>query len=131
MRFAMSQISGRRTDQLGDFVAVLELRAVDLDDRARVLEQYFGGSLDDTGFARTRGAQEQKVPDRTSGRVHSRQMHLVDVDDLLDRLILPYDHPMESRLQLCRVPPGLPGVQWDIEPYHLVHRLSPRGSCLP
>src|SRR6476620_5813707 len=131
MRFAMSQVSGRRTDQFGDFVAVLELGAVNLNDRARILEQYFSGGFDDSGFARTRRTQEQKVPDWTSGRVHPSQMHLVDVDDLLDRLILPYDHSMESRLQLCRVPPGFPGIQWDIEPYHLVHRLSSRGGCLP
>ena len=39
MGLAMSQISGRRADQLGDFMAVLELRAVDLDDRPRIPEQ--------------------------------------------------------------------------------------------
>ena len=36
MRFAMSQISGRRADQLRNLVTVLEFRAIDLDDCARI-----------------------------------------------------------------------------------------------
>ena len=35
----MSQVSGRRTDQLGDFVAVLKFGAIDLDDRPRIFHQ--------------------------------------------------------------------------------------------
>ena len=36
MRFAMPQISGRRTDQFGNFVAVLKFGAIDFYDGARV-----------------------------------------------------------------------------------------------
>src|SRR5438067_11971099 len=100
MRLAMTQVSGRRADQLGNLMAVLEFGTVDLDHRARVLEQHLGRSFHDPGFTRTRRSQEQKVPDGPSGRVHPRQVHLVDVNDLLDRLILPYDHSTESGLQL-------------------------------
>ena len=95
----MSQVSGRRTDQLGDLVAVLELGAVDLDDRARILQQRLGGRFDDAGLSRAGRPQEQEVPDRAARGAHPRQMHLIDVDDLLDRLILPDDHPPEVGLQ--------------------------------
>ncbi len=42
MRFAVPQVSGRRTDQLGDFMAVLELGATDLDYCSRILQKSFG-----------------------------------------------------------------------------------------
>ena len=51
MRLAMSQIAWRRADQLGDFMAVLELRAIDLDDRARILHQRLGCRFHDSGFS--------------------------------------------------------------------------------
>ena len=88
----MPQISGRRTDQLGNLVAVLKFRAVDLDDRARITHQGLGGRLDDAGLAGSSGPQEEEVADRTARRRHSRQIHLIDVDDLLDRFILTDDH---------------------------------------
>ena len=36
MRLAMSQVSGRRTDELRNFMTVLEFRAINLDNRARI-----------------------------------------------------------------------------------------------
>src|ERR1700684_1175315 len=99
MRLAVSQISWRRTDELRNLVAVLKLGAIDLDDRARGLQQSFRRRLDDSGLARSRGAEEQKVSDRAARRIHAREMHLVDIDDLLDRLILTDDHPPEPRFQ--------------------------------
>ena len=99
MRFAMSQVSGRRADQLRDLVAVLKLGAVDLDDRARILQQRFGGGFDDARLAGTGRTQEQEVSDRTARGAHARQMHLIDVDDLLDRLILSDNHPAQAGLE--------------------------------
>ena len=58
MGFAMAEISRRGANQFGDFVRVLELGAVDLDDSARVADQRFGGGLDDPRLSRTRGAEE-------------------------------------------------------------------------
>ena len=40
--FAVSEISGRRADQLGNFVALLELSAIDLEDCVRIAQQRFG-----------------------------------------------------------------------------------------
>jgi hypothetical protein len=37
---------------------------------------------------------------------------------------LPYDHSAQTRFQQLRVPPGFIRVQWYIEPFHFVYRLS-------
>jgi hypothetical protein len=42
MRLAVSQITWGRANQLRDFVRVLELRAIDLNDRARISKQDLG-----------------------------------------------------------------------------------------
>jgi hypothetical protein len=52
MGFAMSEIAGRRSDQLGDLMTVLELGAVDLDYRAPIPEQRLGRRLDEPSLAR-------------------------------------------------------------------------------
>ena len=114
MRLAMSQVSGRRADQLRDLVAVLELGAIDLDDRARILQQRLGGGFDDAGLARAGRPQEQEIPDRTAGRAHPRQIHLIDVDDLLDRLILTDDHSAQAALERYRLSPGFGRIQRDV-----------------
>jgi hypothetical protein len=59
-------------------------------------------------------------------------MHLINVDNLLDRFFLTDDHPTKSGLQRLRVPSGFTRVQWDIEPFHFVDRLSQTsGGHLP
>src|SRR5258707_15680455 len=114
MRFAMSQVSGRRTDQLGDFMAVLELRAIDLDDGARVLEQRFGGRFHNASFSRSGRPQEQEIADGTTRSAHARQVHLVNVDDLLDRLVLPNNHSPEAAFERYRVPSRFGWIQRNI-----------------
>ena len=107
MRFAMPQISGRRADQLGDLMAVLELGAIDLDDRARILDQRFGCRFDDAGLAGSGRPQEKEVADRSSGSAHPGQIHLINIYDLLDRLVLADDVAVERLFQIFRFSPGL------------------------
>jgi len=64
MGLAVSQVARGRPDQLGDFVGMLELRAIDLDAGAGVAEERLGQSLDDTSFSGTGGSQKQEIPDR-------------------------------------------------------------------
>src|SRR5437868_12638847 len=91
MSFAMTQVSGRRANELGDLMTVLKLGAVYLDHRAGVLDQCFSRSLDNPRFPGTRRSEEQKVADRAARSAHAREVHLIDVDNLLDRLLLPHD----------------------------------------
>src|SRR5262249_4256622 len=100
--------------QFGDFVAVLKLRAVDLDHCSGILEQNLGRGLDDSGFARSSRSEEQEVSDRTARRVQTRQVHLIYIYDLLDCLVLSNDHATEAAIQLCRVSSGFSGIQRDV-----------------
>ena len=47
----MTEVAGRRTDELGDLVAVLKLGAVDLKASPRVTEQRLRYRLNDAGLA--------------------------------------------------------------------------------
>ncbi len=91
MGFAVSEVSGGRADQLGDFVRVLELGAIDLDQGARIAEQALRPGLDHAGFARTGGPEKQQVPNRTVRRIQPRQEHLVDLSDFFDGGVLTDD----------------------------------------
>jgi hypothetical protein len=95
----MARVPRRRADQLGDFVTVLELRAVDLEYGARIVSQGFGGCLKDSCFARTRGSEEQKVSNRASGGDQPTQVRLIDTDNLLDCFVLTDDERTELRFE--------------------------------
>jgi len=91
---AMPEISGRRANQLGDFVAVLVFRAIDLDHCLGITQQRFGHRFHRAGFSRSRRPKEEKpAPYRPAGRRHSGEEGLVDSDDLLDGFVLP-DNPL-------------------------------------
>src|SRR5438093_524125 len=77
----MSEITRGRTDQLGDLVAVLKLRAVDLDEGAWTAKKDFGRSLYNARLAGASRSQKQKITDRAVRHSHSRQINLIHVDD--------------------------------------------------
>src|SRR5580658_7236078 len=59
-------------------------------------------------------------------------MHLIDADDLLDRLLLADNHSTETQFQGLRVSSRLLRIQRDVEPFHFVYRLSTAsGGHLP
>jgi len=97
--FAMPQVTGRGSDQLGDFVAVLEFGAVNLDDGVRIAQQRLGGGLDDAGLARTGRTQEQQVGHGPPWRGQPGQVHLIDADDLANGFILSYDELPQAGFQ--------------------------------
>src|ERR1700720_3002746 len=99
----MPQVSWGRADQLGDFVRMLKLRAVDLDHRARVSEQDLRRRFHDTRFARARRSEEQQVPHWPSGRAHSGAEHLVQVHERTDSLFLPDYFAFEGGLKFLRL----------------------------
>src|SRR6185436_613262 len=74
---AMSKISWRRTDQLGDFVRMLKLGTIDLYHRVRIGEQNFRGGLDHASLAGTGWTKKQHGADRPVDRIHSGQKYLV------------------------------------------------------
>ena len=58
MSLAVAKITGRRTNQFGDFMAVLKLCAIDLDAGTSVAEEGLGYGLDYTCLPGAGGAQE-------------------------------------------------------------------------
>src|SRR6476646_6576626 len=75
---AMAQVAWRRANQFGDFMAVLEFRAVNLDDRAGIAEERFRNGFH---YARLTGAgwaKKKQVSHRTPGSVQPREKHLVN-----------------------------------------------------
>ena len=103
MRFAVPQISRRRSDQFRNFVRVLKFRAIHLDHRARISKQHFGGSLDDARLARARRPQEQQIPHRPPRRIQPGAKHLVQVHYGLHRFVLPHDFPPQPSFKIPRL----------------------------
>src|SRR5258707_598039 len=102
MRLAMSQISGRRSDQFGDLVAVLKLRAVDLQQGARLAEQRLRHSLHHASLAAAGGAEEKEVADRASRRMQPSKVNLIKRGYLLQRRLLTDDTAPQIAFKLPR-----------------------------
>jgi hypothetical protein len=69
MRLAVAEVSRRRADQLGNFVRVLELGAINLDAGAGVPKQRFGNGFNHARLTGTGGAKKQKIANRAARRV--------------------------------------------------------------
>ena len=103
MGFAVAEISGRRTDQLGDLMAVLKFGAVNLDD-AR------GSPKSDSAMASTTrvlpepvGPRNRRLPTGRARSVQSGQKHLVDFSDFFDSRILADDFPPQGGFEVQRI----------------------------
>ena len=91
VRLPVSQVARRRTNQFGDFMGVLEFRAIDFDAGACVAKHRFCHRLHDPGLPGASGSEEQEVSYRAPRRVQARQKHLVDLRHFLDGLVLTDD----------------------------------------
>src|ERR1700704_565929 len=80
MRLAVPQIARRRSDELCDFMRMLELRAVDLDEGACVAEQNLCGRFHDARLAGASRTEEQQVPHRPARRIEASAEYLVQID---------------------------------------------------
>src|SRR5947209_733743 len=110
MRFAVSQVSWGRADQLRDFMAVLKLRAIDLDYGSRIVQQRLGGGLHDASFSGAGRAEKQKIPNRPPNRGHPGQVRLISLDDLMNGFVLSHDEVAELVLQILRLSSRLAGI---------------------
>ena len=102
MRLAMSEVSRRRADQLGDLVRVLKFGAVDLDARLGIAEQRLGHRLHDARLARSGRPQKQQVADRAAGRIQPGEKHLINFGDFFDGRVLANDLAPESGFEILR-----------------------------
>src|SRR6185312_5917378 len=65
-------------------------------------------------------SEEKEVANRPSRRCHSGHIHLVDVDDLLDRFILTDNQLPETSFQASRGLPRLGRIQGNVRLDHCV-----------
>src|SRR5438105_8496221 len=99
-------------------MAVLKLGAVDLGNRAGILDKRFRRGFDGSRLAGSGGPEKKEIGNRTSRRGHACQIDLVAVDDVLNGFVLADDEFTQVRLERFRFPPGLGRIQWNIYPQH-------------
>src|SRR6267378_7917467 len=111
MRLAMPQIPRGRTNQFGNFMGVLEFRAIHLDDGARVAKEDFRSRLHNARLPRTCWPKKQQIPYRAAWRIQSGPKHLVQIHERLDTLFLPDDFPPQRGLEINRIRAALVGIE--------------------
>ena len=108
---AVPEIARRRADQFCDFMGVLELGAVDLDDCVRVAEENFRGGLDDASLAGAGGPEEDHRADGAVRRVHPGEENLVEAAHAPDGALLAHDARGKLLFELLRAWALLVGVE--------------------
>src|SRR5260370_21872204 len=103
MSLVVSQGAGRRPDQLGNHVGVLEFSAIDLDAGTGVSEKRLGHGFDHTCLTRASRAQKEQISHRASGSIQASQKHLVNLNDLFDSLLLADKTAAERRVKLSSI----------------------------
>src|ERR1039457_6574845 len=98
---------------------MLELRAIDFDDGARVAHQAFRRGFHQARLAGSGGAQEKEIANGSAGARHAGQVGLIDADDLLNGLVLAYNALAQIRVQLLGFKPGLCWIELLIQPPHV------------
>src|SRR6266849_5803326 len=96
----MAQVSRRRTYQLGDFVRVLKLRAIDFDDCFGIAEENFGRSLDHARFAGSSRTKKQQCAEWMVRLVEPGDEKLVETAHIVDRVFLTNDASRELLIEL-------------------------------
>src|SRR5437016_12465938 len=91
MGLARAEIAGRRTNQLGNLVRVLELRAIDLYDRASIPQKDLRGSFHNPRLSGAGWTEKQQVAYRAAGRIQSGTKHLKHANQGLNTPFLPND----------------------------------------
>src|SRR4051794_39517142 len=84
----MAKVSGRRADQLRDFMLHLEFAAVDLEDVLAASVQNFRESFHGARLACACRAEQEHNSDRSSLGGESSLVHLNEGHDRFDRIVL-------------------------------------------
>ena len=102
MGLAMAQVSGRRANQLGDFVAVLELGAIDFDHARRRPTRLSAVASTMRVLPDPVGPRNRKLPIGRPGGFMPGEKHLVNFGDFFDGLVLADDFAPKSGFEILR-----------------------------
>jgi len=103
MSFAVAEIARGRADELGNFVRMLELGAVDLDNQARVAKQDFRSGFHDAGLAGAGGTKKEQIAYGASRGVKAGAEDLIQVHERLDTLFLANDPGAERLVKIASI----------------------------
>src|SRR5271167_5091191 len=92
---------------------VLKLRAIHLDDRARVSKQNLRRGFHDARLARARRSQQKEVPHRPPRRVQPRAEDLIEVHQSLHAFRLSDDLRAQRRLKFNRRVAAQIWIEWE------------------
>src|SRR5690349_6270247 len=84
-------------------MAVLELRAVNLNDRPRIAKERFCHGFYHARLARAGGAKEKKVSHRTPRSVQPGKKHLVDFNNFLYGRVLANNLAPQRGFKVLRI----------------------------
>src|SRR5437660_1925092 len=96
----MTEIAGRRANELRDLMTVLELRTVDLHDGLRIAEQHLSRGFDQSRLARACRPQQKEVG---KGAARSREtcpVYLVDPSQLPNGAVLSDEAPAQVAFEI-------------------------------
>jgi hypothetical protein len=99
--FTVPQIAWGRTNEFGNFMGVLEFRAVYLNYGPFVPEQDLRSGLHNARLSDASGPQQQDIPHGMASYVKSRGEYLIKLHERLHCLILPDDSLSESILEMA------------------------------
>src|SRR5579884_910972 len=119
----MPEVARRRANQLGDFVAVLELGAINLDAGAGIAEQRLGHRFHYPRLSRACRPEKKKIAHRPAGRVQPGQEHLIDLNDFFDCAILADDAAAKGGVEFLRIVAAPVWIKSRIKASF--HKLSP------
>src|SRR4030095_8077835 len=108
---AVAQVAGWGADQLGDFVRVLILRAIYLDDAVAVAEQHFRRSLDHVSLSRAGRSEKEHRPERPRRVGDPGSEDLVQRSQLADGPLLAYHAGGQFLFKARRLCPLAVGIK--------------------
>lgn len=95
----VADVSGRRADEPGDRVLLLELAHVEPDHAVLGAEEQFGERLGEFGLAHAGGSQEEERANGAVRVTHARAVAAHGFGDRGDRLVLADDPGVHLLLQ--------------------------------
>ena len=94
----VTHVSGRGTNELGDLVALYELRHVEGDERVLATKEELGERLGELGLADTGGSEEDERASGTTGVLEGRAAAPDGLGHLGHGLLLAHDALVQSVL---------------------------------
>src|SRR5262249_10430972 len=123
-RFAVADVAWGRTNEFRDFMALLELRAIDFGKCVSTTKKDLRCSLDNPGFSRSRRSKKTQIGHLPIWAGHTCAKCLVNSNQLTDRLILSDDLFAKTVSEFRHFRTSLQWIEIDALWFHVVSDFS-------